>query len=140
MPRLRRGLLIHPDDPRSRKKRPNERRSVWQHLRHANRNSRQFQRISARAGFLFHRVARTQHMALVVKMAIPRTLKRVRASLPPRTAISGKIKLALGELEAAARFRPAVFLAFDDARIARNEPAALENRAQVGLVPQQRFR
>src|SRR5215472_7638111 len=49
------------------------------------------------------------------------------------------MSLPLRELEAAACLRTAVLLALDDARIARQEPALLQNGAQIRLERDQRF-
>src|SRR5215472_5302417 len=49
-------------------------------------------------------------------------------------------RLTLRELEAAACLRPAILLAFHRARIAGEEAAGLERRAQAGLVIDQRAR
>src|SRR5262245_40476470 len=48
-------------------------------------------------------------------------------------------RLALRELEAAARLGPAVLLTLDYARVAGQEAAALERAAQIGLVGNQRL-
>src|SRR5262249_48706478 len=48
-------------------------------------------------------------------------------------------KLALGELERAPCFGPAVLLTFDHARVAGEEAAALQCAAQIGLVVHQRL-
>src|ERR1700751_525239 len=59
---------------------------------------------------------------------------------PDRKGSKRERLLALGELEAATRFGPAVFLALHDARVARQEAAALEHAAQIGLMAHQRLR
>src|SRR5208282_3173238 len=67
-----------------------------------------------------------------------RTHARARASKSARWRFS-ETNLALRELEAAARFGLAVFLAFDHPRVAGDEAAALEHSAQLRLVPDQRL-
>src|SRR4051812_25537905 len=48
-------------------------------------------------------------------------------------------RLPLGELEAAARFGTALFLALDPARIARKEAACLQSGTQIGLKGDERL-
>src|SRR5436853_6894029 len=54
------------------------------------------------------------------------------------TQREGEGQLALGELEAAAGFGFAVFLALDDAAVAGDEAAVLQDRPQAGLLENQR--
>src|SRR5262245_57223413 len=56
-----------------------------------------------------------------------------RAGQWPALASSKRACLALGELERAASLCLAVLLALDHSRVAREEAAALEDRAQVRL-------
>src|SRR6516162_1188603 len=54
-------------------------------------------------------------------------------------SVKSALRLPLRELETAARFGAAIFLALDHARIAREESAALEHTAQFRLVAHQRL-
>src|SRR5579883_3606918 len=66
----------------------------------------------------------------------PRGRKR---AAPSGRAASIRSCLTFGELEAAARLGLAVLLALDHTRVAGQEAAAFEHRAQVRLVPHQRL-
>src|SRR5258708_34644422 len=74
------------------------------------------------------------------RVAARRGLARTRRRAATRRRVErARAALALRELEAAPRLRLAVFLALDDATVARQEAAGLEHRAQVRLVIGQRL-